>query len=711
MENKRNSGISSLVMICRMQQIPAGYEEIQAWLGKNEEMTTEDLLLVSEEFLKIDSKKSSFNLKDPSKQPFPVIGRLVSGEFCIILKVEGENILYYDVDKQKSFYAPLKKFSDTFEDEIILIKKRRDSNKGIEDFSINWFTKTFLKEKKIMGQVLTSAFLIQLFALVTPLFTMIIIDKVFSSSGKATLEVLIIGLALIAVFDFSLGYARKHLLNLTTAKIDVIMVSRLFRHLTSLPLSFFSNRQSGDTIARFKEVEFIRNFLSSSILATLIDAPFGIIFLIVMYLFSPLLTGVVVLSIILLFIIYGVVSPFLKEKLKEKQEITTESQSFLFETVSSIETIKSMSIEPGMQRKWEEHLGHQTIQTMETENLTGNIGQISGFLNKGTVALCLWIGALSVLEGNMTAGQLIAFNMLVGRVMGPAQRVAQMLQQIYQVKISVKRVSEIFNTQQEPALYEDTSGYGEMKGKVSFNGVFFQYTSDLPFVLEDINFEAKAGEVIGIVGHTGSGKTTLTRLIQRLHIPTKGKLFIDGIDTAGIDPVWLRRKIGVVMQDNLLLNKSVKENLMLANPFATMEQIESAAKLAGADEFIRSLPKSYDTVVGERGEMISTGQRQRIAFARALVNEPKILILDEATSSLDFESETLIHNNLKKICQGRTVFIVSHRFSTLKIADRVICLQKGNIIEQGSIQNLIKDKGYFFRLYENQTSIDLKSVT
>ncbi len=532
---------------------------------------------------------------------------------------------------------------------------------------------------------------------------MIIIDKVFSSSGTSTLEVLIIGLFVISIFDFIISYSRKHLLGHMTAKIDIIMVSKFFRHLTSLPLSFFTSKKTGDIVGRFKEVESVRNFVSSSFLTALIDLPFGIIFLIVMFLFSPILSVFVFVAVLLIFILYGVASPILKERLKKKVQLSTDSQSYLFDCISSIETIKSMSIEPTIRRDFEEHLAKQTKHNTKTDDISGNIAQIATFINKLTVALCLWVGAMYVLDGVMTAGQLIAFNMLVGRIMAPAQRIAQMLQQIYQVKISSKRISEVFSLNQEIAINATNTNLPAIKGKIVFENVSFKYKDSLPLVLDSLNLKIMPGEIIGVVGRSGSGKTTMTRLLQRLYTPSSGKILVDDIDTGSIDPNWLRRQIGVVMQDNILLNKSIKDNISLSNPNANIKDIELACELSGANDFIKKLPDAYDTVVGENGSLLSTGERQRIAIARALINNPRILIFDEATSAIDFETEIIIQKNLKRICENRTVFIISHKVSVLKIVDKVISLYCGKIVEAGKKEELLQNnKGYFSNLCRAQ---------
>lgn len=699
-----NELVHSFLLLTRILNCEISYDDLIFKIGSANEIIEEDLLYVATEYFDLKTKKVSAKLEKLRNNPLPAIVKLKDDKYSLLFSIENDKYKIYDFDNSKQILLEKYEFEKIYDGEIILVSKdEKNSDSTIRNFGLSWFIKSFFKQDRLIYHVLFAAFIIQIFALITPLFTMIIIDKVFSSSGNSTLEVLVIGLFIIAIFDFIISYSRKHLLSHMTSIIDVTMVSKFFRHLTSLPLSFFSSKQSGDVVARFKEVESIRNFISSGLLTSIIDFPFGIIFLVVMFLFSPSLTIIVLIAIIIIFLLYGVANPILKERLKKKLQLSTDSQSYLFDCVSSIETIKSMSIEPTIRRDYEEQLAKQTKHNAKTDDISGNISQIASFVNKITVALCLWIGAIGVLNGDMTAGQLIAFNMLIGRIMAPAQRIAQTLQQIYQVKISTKRVQEIFNTKEEISINSTQTNLPKLKGEVLFDKVSFKYNEEAPLVLNNINLKVNIGDIIGVVGKSGSGKTTFTRLLQRLFHPTSGKISIDGFDISTIDPNWLRRQIGVVMQDNLLLNKSIKDNITLSNPRATMKEVEYVCQLSGASDFILSLPKAYDTIVGERGNLLSTGQRQRIAIARALINNPKILIFDEATSAIDFESEIIIQKNLKKICEGRTVFIVSHRVSVLKITNKIVSLYDGKIIELGTKEELLRnEKGYFHNLCKAQ---------
>ncbi|MEW6645848.1 MAG: type I secretion system permease/ATPase [Pseudomonadota bacterium] len=698
---ENDSGLTALLVLLKVLGIPATKDDLLHKSGKHENLAVSDILFLARDHLGLRAKQRTVRIQHLNRYPLPAIAQMNDGRFVVLAKAEADFVIVQESDKPTPEKLATDDFLANFSRRLIFIGEQhgREHHDAIRHFGLRWFFAEFFHDKFLGGQVMLSAFIAQIFALVTPLFTMVIIDKVFSSSGVSTLEVLIIGLFIIALFDFLINTFRRYLVHHLSNKIDVVLVARLFRHLTRLPMAFFSGRQTGDTVARLKEVEGIRSFITGSALMAIIDFPFTFVFLAVMFLFSPPLTGIVFVALLLSFGLYGLAGPALKDALQRKFVQGTDSQSFLIEAVGAMETIKATAVEPQMHRQWENHLVTQSRYNAAVEHLSGHLTHLAGLINKLTVALCLWIGAVAVLDGSMTAGQLIAFNMLVGRVMGPAQRIAQLLHQLHQIRISVKRVADIFDTPQEPALHAARSSLPSLKGRVTLERVSFQYAPDAPFILQDVNLDIPQGQVVGIVGRSGAGKTTLLRLLQRLYLPSKGRLYIDGINLAEIDPSWLRRNIGVVLQETLLLNRSIRDNIALANPAAPMERVEAAAHLAGADEFIRALPKAYDTVVGERGALLSAGQRQRIALARALLTDPKILILDEATSALDYESERQVQDNMRRICEDRTVFIVAHRLSSLRIADRILTLENGHVIEDGRPDELLKGKGRFAALY------------
>jgi subfamily B ATP-binding cassette protein HlyB/CyaB len=473
--------------------------------------------------------------------------------------------------------------------------------------------------------------------------------------------------------------------------------------LVSLPLSYFEARQVGQSVARVRELDTIRNFITGTALTLVIDLFFTVVFFAVMWLYSPTLTVIVLLTIPFYIVLSIFITPILRHRLEQKFQHGAENQAFLVEAVNGVETLKAMSVEPQMQRKWEDQLSKYVTASFRTQNLNNIANQIAGFINKITTVLIIWYGAHLVIDGALTVGQLIAFNMIAGRVSGPILKLVQLWQEFQQAGISVKRLGDILNTPTEPGYNPNRSTLPSLEGKVTFEHIQFRYRPDGPRILNDISLQVPPGEVIGIVGRSGSGKSTLTKLIQRMYVPEGGRVLVDGVDLAMVDTAWLRRNIGVVLQENFLFNRSIRENIALSNPGLPMEQVVRAAKLAGAHEFILELPEGYDNPVGEHGCNLSGGQRQRIAIARALITNPRILIFDEATSALDYESERIIQQNMSAICRNRTVFIIAHRLSTVRHCNRILVMEKGRIIETGNHDALIKLKGHYDALYQLQS--------
>jgi subfamily B ATP-binding cassette protein HlyB/CyaB len=375
----------------------------------------------------------------------------------------------------------------------------------------------------------------------------------------------------------------------------------------------------------------------------------------------------------------------------------------LTESITGIGTVKAMAVEPQMLRKLEDHLASYVHASFRSQNLSNIANQVAGLINKLMTLGIIWWGAHLVIGGEITVGQLVAFNMLAGRVSGPILKLVQLWQDFQQAGISIKRLGDILNTPREPGFNPNRSRLPSFQGAVSLDHVRFRYRTDGPVILEDVSLHVKPGEVIGIVGRSGSGKSTITKLIQRLYIPESGRMLIDGVDLSMVDTTWLRNQIGVVLQENFLFNRTIRENIALADPSISMERVIATAKIAGAHEFIVDLPEGYDTMVSEQGSNLSGGQRQRLAIARALITNPRILIFDEATSALDYESERLIQDNMAAICKDRTVFIIAHRLSTVRQCNRIIVMEKGRIVEQGNHHQLVAANGYYAKLQSYQT--------
>ncbi|MCH9808832.1 MAG: type I secretion system permease/ATPase [Alphaproteobacteria bacterium] len=689
-----DTGLIALVAILGFFEIPADAKAIQHKHAPGGGKLDKLALLQAAREKGLKAKAGSSSIARLKKLPTPTVAIAPDGSFFIIAKVGEESVLVKEAGRPASEWS-YDTLAENWSNEVIYLTRRAADTAGSLSFGLKWFLPVIARYKKLFTEVLVASFFLQIFALVTPLFSQVIIDKVLVHRGLTTLDVLIIGLAAIAVFEVTLGGLRTYIFSHTTSRVDAQLGAKLFQHLLALPMSYFESRQTGQTVARVRELENIRNFLTSSALTLVIDLGFTVVFFVVMYYYSPTLTYVVLASLPFYIVISLFVTPLLKKRIEEQFERGAVNQAFLVESVSGVETLKAMAVEPQMHQRWEENLAAYVRSSFRTITL-GTVGSQSVTLvNKITTGAILWFGAHAVIAGDMTVGALVAFNMLAGHVSGPILRLAQLWQDFQQFRISVDRLADILNTKTETNASATHPNLPPIRGSVKAEHVTFRYKPGTPEVLRDLSLEIKPGQVIGLVGRSGSGKSTLTKLLQRMHVPERGRVLVDGIDIMLLDPGWLRRQIGVVLQENVLFNRTVRDNIALANPSMSMEAVIQAAKLAAAHDFILQLPQGYDTVLEERGSNLSGGQRQRIAIARALATNPRILVFDEATSALDYESEAVIQKNMRDICRGRTVFLVAHRLSTVRRADRILVMDEGQVVEDGPHEKLMKLGGIY----------------
>jgi subfamily B ATP-binding cassette protein HlyB/CyaB len=708
--DRLDTGLACLVTVARFHGLAADAAQIRHGFGHADAvMDTGRLLRAGRSLgLKIRSIESSWSRL--ARTPLPAIARHVDGHFFILAALRDDKVLVQDPLEQRPLTLPRELFESSWSGSLILVASRARPGESGGRFGFGWFVPSIVKHRRLFTEVLAASFFLQLFALITPLFFQVIVDKVLVHRGLTTLDVLAIGLLAIALFEVVLGGLRTYVFSHTTNRIDVMLGAKLFGHLLRLPLAYFEVRRVGDSVARVRELENIRNFLTGSALTLVIDLLFTLVFFVVLHYYSPVLTAVVAGAIPFYILLSAWVTPILRRRLEEKFNRGAENQAFLVESVSGIQTLKSMAVEPQMQRRWEEQLAGYVAASFKASNLGNIASQSAGFINKVTVVLILWIGATLVMKGQLSVGQLIAFNMIAARVSGPILRLVQLWQDFQQAGISVRRLGDILNTPTEPGYNPGRATLPDLKGAVRFDHVNFRYAPERPAVLHDIDLDIRPGEVVGIVGRSGSGKSTLAKLVQRLYVPESGRVLIDGVDLALVEPAWLRRQVGVVLQENFLFNRSVRENIALADPGLPMEPVVAAARLAGAHEFILELAEGYDTLVGEHGSNLSGGQRQRIAIARALVTNPGILILDEATSALDYESERIIQENMRAISSGRTVFIIAHRLSAVRKADRILVVDNGRVVEQGNHDALLRLRGVYARLHAMQAGLSAETA-
>jgi subfamily B ATP-binding cassette protein HlyB/CyaB len=719
-ERLANSALDCLKLLLNFHQISVETEQLRHALGRAEEIGSIDIVRLAKQ-LGAKAQLQHVRADRLERMPLPAIARLSDDSYVIVGRIQDGKVLVHAPSGDQSGVVGLDDFTKLWlgaavdtkaTGELILLTTREALVGTSRRFDVSWFIPALVKYRHLLGQVLLASLALQILALGSPLLFQLIIDKVLVHQTVSTLDMLFVGFLLLAMSEYAMGIGRTWLFSHTTSRVDVELGSRLYRHLLGLPMAYFGARRVGDSVARVRELETIREFLTSSSVTVVLDVLFAVVFLAVMYIYSPVLLLIVLLTLPLYVGILWALSPILKHRLDEKFARGAENQAFLVETVTNVETAKAMAVEPALQTRWEKQLAGYVQAGFKARQIANWGSESIQLVSKLSSAIILYMGARRVMGGDMTVGELVAFTMFASRVSGPVLRLAQMVQDFAQVKIAVDRLGDILNTPTEPTSSPSRAALPAIKGAVAFDQVTFRYRPDTAEILKTIVLHVAPGEMLGIVGPSGSGKSTLTKLIQRLHVPESGRVLVDGVDLAQVDPSWLRRQIGVVLQENRLFNRSIRDNIALVDPAASMDRIIATAELAGAHEFILQLPEGYDTVVSEGGMSLSGGQRQRIAIARALLADPRILILDEATSALDAESEEIIQANLARIAKGRTVIIIAHRLSAVRACHRIITIEAGRMTEEGTHDTLLKPKddgsfGRYAQLYGKQMGIDL----
>jgi subfamily B ATP-binding cassette protein HlyB/CyaB len=703
--------LQALCIMARLHHVTADAATLAHRLGWSAHQAPgpDDLLLAARE-LGLKARRSRSTADRLSLAALPALAVLrAEGEsgaprVVVLAQCDGQRVLWQDPAAPAASPAiePLESFATHWTGELILIASRASLAGELARFDFSWFVPSLVKYRRLLSEVLLISLFLQLFALVSPLFFQVVMDKVLVHRGMTTLDVLVIGLVIVVVFESALSALRTYVFSHTTSRIDVELGARLFRHLVQLPLAYFQARRVGDSVARVRELEHIRSFLTGGALTLLLDVLFSGVFIAVMLLYSVPLTLIVLVSLPLYLGLSLAVVPVLRSRLNDKFARGAENQALLVEAVSGIQTVKAGALEPVMARRWNEQLAAYVSASFRAQTLASVAHEGVGLIGKLVNAATLWYGAHLVMDGQLTVGMFVAFNLFAARVSQPVMRMAQMWTDFQQTGISMARLGDVLNARTEvPPSH--AAQLPPVQGRITLDDVSFRYRPEASPALNGLSLDIQPGEVIGIVGRSGCGKSTLTRLVQRLHTPERGRVLIDGIDIALVDAAQLRRQIGVVLQDNWLFHRSVRENIAIADPAAPIEQVAHAARLAGAHDFISQLPEGYDTLVGEQGASLSGGQRQRIAIARALFSQPRILILDEATSALDYESEAVIQRNMAAICRGRTVLLITHRLSALRHAHRIAVMDVGRLVDIGThAQLMTRSQGLYAHLWRLQ---------
>jgi subfamily B ATP-binding cassette protein HlyB/CyaB len=702
-----DSGLFAFATVLALHQIAVDPHQLRHSLGHDRALEADDLkrLAKRQEEVRAKSIRSSFN--QLRQTPLPALANGPMGWFVIAQVSEDEVLIQPPCRSIDGVQPQIMKIGRDALDamwsgELLLVTTREGMGGVSRAFDVSWFIPQIVKYRRLIGEVLLITLGLNILGLASPLFFQNVIDKVLVHNTLDTLTILVIGFAVVSIWETAFGWLRTRLYSETSQKIDVELGAKLFRHLLGLNLSYFEARRVGDIAMRVRQLETIREFLTNASLTVLIDPIFTVVFLVVMWAYSAKLFFISALAIPCYIAVAVFITRPLRSRIEEKFERSAANNALLIESIGGIQTVKAGAVEPQWQDRWERQLAGYSFASQKVINLGNTGSQLIQLISKLNMVLILYFGARAVIDKDLTVGALVAFNMFAQRVSGPVIRMAQLWQDFQQVRIAIERLGDVLNQPVEPGTGSRVA-LPELKGIVAFEGVKFRYGLDGPWTLDDINLTVAAGSTLGIVGSSGSGKSTLTKLLQRLYVPAAGRVMIDGVDLAQIDPAWLRRQIGVVLQENLLFSRTIRENVALSNPAMPIEKVMEAAELAGAHEFITKLPQGYDTLVEERGTNLSGGQRQRLAIARALVNQPRILILDEATSALDAESEEIIQRNLKAIAAGRTVIIIAHRLSAVRQCDSLIALEAGRIVERGNHEELLKANGRYADLHRRQS--------
>lgn len=647
--------------------------------------------------LKFKAKIVDYESLEKIKQPF--IAQDNDGSYFVVGKSDSERVLKYCPKKNQNEILDRDIFLTNWNKKIILITDKSILGKNIE-FGLKWFLEIFKTYRKDFAHIFLANFTLLIFTLFLPLVTQTIIDKVLVHNRMSTLNLLTIIFLFVIFLEFFLKFSKNYLLLFITTKVDLILGKKLFNKLIHLPISFFENRSVGVISHRVKELENIREFLTGTPLNSFFDLFFIGLYLIFLWIYSPLLTLIISGAIPLLLLFSYLVIPKYKQLIEEKSKNMAEMEAFLIEVLSGVQAVKSFTLEPSIKDKWSNYQAN----TMSTNFKANYVGIIYGIttekFQKFLDLVILIVGAYLVINKKMTVGQLIAFRMISGNLTNPLLKLIELIRDFESIKISINNLSEILNNPSE--INKEEQAVALKEANIIFKNINFRYSLETDYILKNTDFMIKDGETVAFVGRSGSGKSTITKLIQKMYVAEGGDILINNQNIKSMNANSLRKNIGVVLQENFLFNGTIRENIALKRPGTSINQIIQVAKLAGAHDFILELSEGYDTIIGENGIGLSGGQKQRIAIARALLSNPKILIFDEATSALDYESEKIIKDNLEMICKGRTVIMIAHRLSTIRNADKIFVVEKGQIIEVGNHNELIKKNGFYKYLHNLQ---------
>jgi ATP-binding cassette subfamily B protein len=705
-----STALRCLVAVASHFGIPTSADKLalEHGLGADAVLTVPRLVALAERLgLRARAERLSIQRLVAAGGVFPAIARLDNGNSVVIAGIrstpEGTFVPMFDplADQDGTLLVESEQFAARWTGELVFVQRRYGIANPDRPFGLRWFIPELIRQGSAFRDVAFASASLYVVALAVPIFFQLVIDKVVAHETYSTLYVLTSGVLLALLFEAAFGFVRQYILLAASNKIDVRLAMRTFGHLLGLPIDYFEGRSAGVLVRHMQQVEKIRQFLTGRLFLTLLDACALLVVIPVLLLYSPKLTGIVfVFALLIAAIVGAMIGPF-RRRLLDLYNAEAEKQAMLVESIHGMRTVKTLAIEPVQRRKWEE----RTAAAIRTHFQVGRIAisaqAATSLLEKAMIVAIIAFGAQAVFDHQLTIGALIAFQMLSGRVVTPLVQIVSLVQDYQETSLSVRMLATVMNHPREQRRAAGLTP--RFSGRIELDRVTFRYASSGSPVLDRVSLAIPAGAVVGIVGKSGSGKTTLTRLLQGLYPVQEGVIRFDGVDVREIDLAHLRSNIGAVLQDSFLFRGTIRENIAATKPWASMQEIVTAAQVAGAQEFIERLPQGFDTAIEENAENLSGGQKQRLAIARALLTQPRFLVLDEATSALDPESEGIFLAQLGRIRAGRTVLIVSHRLTTLVRSDLIVVLEDGRVADIGTHRELVQRCLIYQRLWKQQT--------
>ncbi len=688
--DESDTGLLCLQIIAQYYDLPVNRLQLRHQFAQSGQKLSETELLRAAKSLGLKAGFVTSEWNKLQEASLPAMAKLVDGGYLVVAKAEDGKVLVQNPVEGYSLVLSRDRFELIWTGELVHVTKQSTIRLYDLKFDLTWVIPGIVKYRKLFGEVVIASALLQFVALLAPFLTLMVIDTMLVPQEFSMLSLLAGGMIALAVFEGVLGGLRTYLFAHTTNRMTVTLGARLFRHLLALPLAYFDNRRVGNAVALVHVWEHLRQFITSHSMCVSVEAPFTVMFLAGMWLLSPTLTLVVMVSLPIYALLFFSMTPSIRACLLDLSNRGTDNQAFAVEAISGIQTVKAMSGEPSFWRKWEAQLAGYVRASVRATSLSTIARHVAIGVSHVTMVMVLWVGASRVIAGQLSIGQLITFTLLSAHVTGFILRWVDLWQEFQHAGISVQRLGDVLNRQPEPSYHQNRITIPQVQGRVQFENVTFRYRQDSQAAVRRLSFTVEPGQVVGIVGRSGSGKSTIAKLLQCLYRPEQGRILVDGVDLVQVDPAWLRRRLGVVLHENFLFNGSVRDNIAMTDPGLSMEQVIQVATLAGAHEFIAELRDSYDTQIGEQGCALSSGQRQQIAMARAIAANPRILIFDEAMSALDDAAETVLQQHMAQIAQGRTVFIMATRLSAVRQAHRIYTMDKGEIIEQSAYAELLE---------------------